>query len=66
LESENVNDRLLIGNNSDEMNKILKKLGEEFKMKITKHLKAFNGYAVTTYKDSVVLLQRDYIKKILY
>jgi hypothetical protein len=56
---------LLVGNNKEEINKILKELAKKFKIKISKNTKSYIGHKIEINEDHLILIQRDYIKRIL-
>jgi len=61
-----VDDGLLVGSDIEEINKILKELASEFKIKISRNTKIFVGLEIKTEGDCLILSQKEYIKKILY
>jgi len=61
-----VDDGLLVGSDIEEINKILKEVASEFKIKISRNTKIFVGLEIKTEEDYLILSQKEYIKKILF
>jgi len=55
----------LVGSDIQEINKILKELASEFKIKVSKNTKLFVSLEINTEEDCLILSQKEYIKKIL-
>lgn len=60
-----VDDGLLAGSDPEEIKTVLEMLGNEFKIKLTNDMNTFVGHGIIKTQDSLVLTQRDYVKKIL-
>jgi len=55
-----VDNGLLVGSDIEEINKILKELASEFKIKISRNTKIFVDLEIKTEEDYLILSQKEY------
>lgn len=56
---------IVIGNNINEINKLMEKLKQEFKITIMHEVKIFVGFEVLTNQGMIKLKQKEYAEKLL-
>lgn len=60
-----IDDGIIIGNNSSEIEQILEDLEQEFKISVMREPDNFVGFEIVKTEDTVKLLQKKYIKRLL-
>lgn len=60
-----VDDGIIVGENLKEINELIKKLKQEFKITVTQEIKTFVGLEISKSQDVIKLTQKDYTEKLL-